>query len=147
MYKHILISIDGSINSVEAAKSAILLAQIVGAKVTCICIMPRLTNHFFFEANLPDTVFDEYSGEIAKGARRNLDTLKDYASEIRVLCSIGFYFDCTPHRVVTMVAEREYCDLIVVAMQKESGIRGLLFGSEAKRIIDLSRIPVLILPF
>jgi len=61
-----------------------------------------------------------------------------------VTCSTVCASSDYPYEAIIEVAEREGCDLIMMASHGRSGIKGLLLGSETHKVLTHCRIPVLV---
>jgi len=126
MYKHILIPTDGSPLSQKAALHGIALAKSVGAKVTAFFAAPPAT-------------------PIEKAASRYLDLIGRAAEKAGVRFEGLHVTNDYPADAILVMAKKKRCDIIVMATHGEGGLRGVFIGSVTQKVLNQSRIPVLVL--
>jgi len=142
MYKHILISTDGSDLSKDAVQYGISLAKSVNAKVTGITVT---TPFHIFEADssvLTDT-FESYKKRTATNAAKYLEQVKD-AAKAGVSCDTVHVEHEHPFQAIIEAAKAKGCDLIVMASHGRRGISAIVLGSETLKVLTHSTIPVLV---
>ena len=161
MFKHILLPTDGSELSAAAVQQGIRFAKSIGAKVTCICVMPlhykfRYTALIMQEAFGPATIRlteleEAYAATIEKGTEIGGELVEAYLSTIEKSAKeLGVDYEnvCekndSPYEAIIQVAEQKGCDLIMMASHGRSGIKALLLGSETQKVLTHSKIPVLV---
>jgi nucleotide-binding universal stress UspA family protein len=49
-----------------------------------------------------------------------------------------------PYEAIVQVAERNGCDLIMMASHGRRGVKAILLGSETQKVLTHSKIPVLV---
>ena len=52
--------------------------------------------------------------------------------------------DDQPHKAIIDAAEKQGCDLIMMASHGRRGVSGLLISSETQKVLTHSKIPVLV---
>lgn len=141
MYRHILVATDGSKLSASAIRVAVDLAQALGAKLTALYVVapysPVRTGGAF--ALMPG-----YQRVVLEQARRALSAFNDEARSQGVAASTTSVIGGEPWQVILRTARTRKCDLIVMASHGRGGLAGLILGSETRKILTYSKIPVLI---
>ena len=146
MYKRILLATDGSKLSQKAVDHALGLADLTGAEVVALKIVPRY----------PQTYFE---GGVALAAAEIARIEKQWQAEametVNAVKALGLKREVKVKPVtakgdlvaeaVIATAKRQKCDLIVMASHGRRGIKRLLLGSETQQVLTHSHIPVLVL--
>ena len=79
-----------------------------------------------------------------KTARHILDTVRREALKAGVPCKCVFSMGDYPYLKIVETANRNGCDLILMATHGRRGISRLLLGSETSKVLAHSRVPVLV---
>jgi nucleotide-binding universal stress UspA family protein len=146
MYKRILVATDGSKLSQQAVDHALQLADMTGAEVVALKVIPRY----------PQTYFE---GGVALAAAEVGRIEKQWQEEgmaaVTAVKSAGQLLEVKVKPVtvksdliseaIISTAKRNKCDLIVMASHGRKGIKRLLLGSETQQVLTHSHIPVLVL--
>jgi len=139
MYKKMVLAVDGSEVSKNAAKHAVALAKSTGGELIAIHVIPPF-DVTEIESFKPDTIM--------KGLREEGEKI---LSEVRALASKeGVKIetrveDGIPYDRICEVAEESNADLIVMGSHGRTGIGKVFIGSVAERVIGKSQNrPVLI---
>ena len=146
MYKRILVATDGSKLSQMAVEHAINLADITGAEVVALKVVPRYPQTYFeggvalaaaevarIEKQWNDEAMEAVNAVKAAGQKR----------EVKVK-PITVKSDLIAEAIIA-AAKRNKVDLIVMASHGRKGIKRLLLGSETQHVLTHSHIPVLVL--
>ena len=139
--KNILVAIDFSASSRNAANYAAGLAEYFGAKLTLFHAyqMPVLGYEMGYIPPVID-VRSERETEIKKWIEELESSYKGIQVDRHL--EIGLAAD-----IIEEVAKDRECDMIVVGLSgQDDGIKEHVFGSVATRVAETSRIPVLIVP-
>ena len=144
MFKHILLATDGSPASEHAAKLAVGLARLHGAKLMAVYVMdpyPYLSigesNPYGFQAYM--TAAQQHAAQAH--------------AQVEVLCAQGgapvalevrAIEDVATSTGIVQTAQLEGVDLIVMGSHGRSGIARLMLGSVANKVVAESLVPVLI---
>jgi nucleotide-binding universal stress UspA family protein len=146
MYKRILVATDGSKLSKLAVDHAINLADITGAEVVALKVVPRYPQTYFeggmaLAAAEVARVEKQWNEEAltAVNAVKSAGQLR----EVKVK-PITVKSDLIAEAVIA-AAKKHKCDLIVMASHGRRGIKRLLLGSETQQVLTHSHIPVLVL--
>ena len=147
MFRHILVPTDGSALSLKAAKAAVDLAKVHGAKITAIHVMAPYVPPtggdgimYYPESFSPQ----EYRKAVEKEAERALAKVRRLADAGKVPFSPLAVTNDQPWEAIVNAAKKRKCDVIVMASHGRRGIAGLLLGSETTKVLTHSRTPVLV---
>lgn len=146
MYKNILIPTDGSDFSRKAVAHGVGLAKALGAKVTAYFAAPPATP-IIYRNHLPVGYAqpEEHQKMIEQTAATNLGFIENAAKQAGVTCESVHTTSDFPDDEIIKIAERRKCDLIVMASHGQSGLRGVLIGSVAQKVLCGSPVPVLLI--
>jgi nucleotide-binding universal stress UspA family protein len=125
MYRHILISTDGSELAERGVAHGLALAKSLGAKVSAI--------------NVVEPLF-AVTGDFASV----LDRVANAAKEAGVSCETIQVENVPPHEAIIATAEEKGCDLIVMSSHGLSGFSMLLIGSVTSKVLTSAKTPVLL---
>jgi nucleotide-binding universal stress UspA family protein len=146
MYQSILVPTDGSRLSAKAVQSAMELAELSGAQVVFLNVVPRYPMSYF-EGGITVTMTEvgKIEKQWSEKAQGLVDQLKAKA-EARGLKAKGLTIrsDLVAETVIAC-AKKNKCDLIVMASHGRKGIKRLLLGSETTHVLTHSPLPVLVL--
>ena len=145
MFKHILIPTDGSRISARAVKAGIALAKVHGARVTGYHAVEPVPAHLYGEGYVADRRM------VAEFERRQREAAKKHLAAIaRQARKAGVRFDpvadvpVTAYDGIVQAASRRKCDLILMSSHGYRGFNRLLLGSVTDKVIQRSRVPVLV---
>ena len=146
MYRHILVSTDGSKLSVKAARTAARLAKALGASVTGVYVIAPYKVPMYSEgaAYAPPLTPQRYKELTTVEAKKALAAIEVEAEIAGVPCSTLSASNEDPWRAIIRVAQARKCDVIVMASHGRRGISRLLLGSETSKVLAHSKIPVLV---
>jgi nucleotide-binding universal stress UspA family protein len=144
MFKHILIPHDGSELSRRAARAAVHLARIVGARVTSLYVqdLPSATDYTRFNANAVSPA--EFRADEEARAKAVGTLVMDMAVEAGVPCETLTVKGDSPWEEIIRVAGEAGCDLIFMASHGRRGLAALVIGSETHKVLTHCRIPVMV---
>lgn len=145
MFKNILIPTDGSELSRDAVARGVALANALGAKVTAYFAAPPATP-IVYRNHLPVGYAppEDHQRMIDEVTSKALGFVEHAAKAAGVVCESVHTTSDFPDDEILKVAKKYNCDLIVMASHGQSGIRGMLLGSVAQKVINKSSIPVMI---
>jgi nucleotide-binding universal stress UspA family protein len=146
MYRHILISTDGSELSQRAVRHGLALAKALGAKITAVTVEAS-----FDVYGLPSSrdyhmagAFAEYTEHAKTHAGKILSAVAEAARAAGVECETAQLLQDHPHQAIIQAAEQRGCDLIVMASHGRSGIAAVVLGSVTNKVLTHTKIPVLV---
>jgi nucleotide-binding universal stress UspA family protein len=143
MYKHILIPTDGSELSQKAIQEGVKFAKEIGAEVTGFIATPA-----FHVLSLNPTMVTDTSREFRKDseeqAARALGAVKQVSDAAGVPCSVDSVVEDDPSEAIIEAAQRNHCDLIIMASHGREGVSAMVMGSETAKVLSHSKIPVMV---
>ena len=148
MFTHILLAVDGSEASLQAARQGIALAKSLKARLTAVVVTVPWATYFSSElaviapgALVPQA---EYERKRKVSAGGILERLESEARDASIaLISVHGIHD-HPHEAIVKQAKKHGCDLIVMASHSRPGLTGALLGSETMAVLAHTGIPVLV---
>jgi nucleotide-binding universal stress UspA family protein len=144
MFKNILIPTDGSELSQRAVQLAVELAKVHRARITGIHVIPDYHLLIAYEGAF-DPVTEERIEEEAKVRAENyLAFVRKCAQDEGVPCDTLCETSDHPYDAILKAANSRQCDLIVMTSHGRKGIAAVLLGSETRKVLTHSKIPVLI---
>jgi len=142
LYQHILVPIDGSETSMVAMKEAIKIRKALNSKITVVQVMA-----------LDPIIADLYvktgkTNELIERTRTYLLDILEQAKQqflqeglsVETKLLEGFVV----HEEIIQAAQEHNADLIVMGSHGRTGVRKLVLGSVAQKVLGESHIPVLI---
>jgi nucleotide-binding universal stress UspA family protein len=137
--KNVLVPIDFSERSLDALETALRLTKRIGAQLHLIHVYEPdypLTTVMAMPIVLPPA-------QVAQGVRRHLkDVAKKHGVELRPANTHAIAG--SPYEEICRIAREQKIDLIVAATRGNTGVKHLLLGSTAERIVRHSPCPVLV---
>lgn len=146
MYTRILVATDGSPLSEKAVSHAMDLAQLTGASVVALKVIPRYPRSYLEGgATVELSEIKRIEAQWAEQAQAVLNTIKvnGKARGVSVKTFIA-KSDLIAESIIAS-ADKQKADLIVMASHGRRGIKRLLLGSETQHVLTHSQIPVLVL--
>ncbi len=148
MYKHILISTDGSEVAQKGLDHGLSLAKDIGAKVSVITVTESFPVYASAGAGVGagwvpiemadyDKVQDEFANRVFAGA-------KQAAEQHGVAVETIHVRNAQPAEAILETAKAQGCDLIVMASHGRRGLGRLLLGSQTSEVVTRSPLPVLV---
>ncbi len=137
--RKILVPIDGSTHSLEAARHALNIAKLNNAKVTLlhVAVIPQFPRYF--------TSLERYEEDIRSEVRRWFDAIKDFEEAKGV--EIEEIINTSALSIVEgiiHVAEEGNFDLIIISPRGKSMLKRLLLGSVTLGVVTYATCPVLV---
>lgn len=143
MFTHLLLPIDGSAQSLEAAESGLRLAKALHARVTVFYAQPEF-HIFTIRPDLLEDDREEYAKHAAAKAEKFLDDVRAVAKRVGIACDSEYTMSDQAYSAIIAAAKARGCDLIVMASHGRRGMQALLLGSETQKVLTHSSIPVLV---
>jgi nucleotide-binding universal stress UspA family protein len=144
MFKNILIPTDGSELSQRAVHMAVSLAKLHQARLTGIHVIPDYHLLIAYEGAF-DPVTEERIEEEAKARAQNyLEFVRKSAQDAGVPCDTVCETSDHPYDAILKAADARHCDLIVMTSHGRKGLAAVLLGSETRKVLTHTRIPVLV---
>lgn len=143
MYRNILTATDGSMLAQTGVRAAAGLAKALDAKLTIVTV----TLPFHVISTDPMMISDtepRYREDMSKLAARHLLEAEDAARAQGVTPALMHEEAESPADAIVRVADERGCDLVVMSSHGRSGLAGLLIGSETRKVLATSAVPVLV---
>ena len=146
MYDRILVATDGSTLSKQAVTSAISLAELSGAELYVLKVIPRYPQSYF-EGSIPVSVDDVAKIETgwANNAQAIVDKVKVQAEARGIKTKTLISKSDFVGEAIIAAAKKNKADLIVMASHGRKGLKRLLMGSDTLNVLTHSHSPVLVL--
>jgi nucleotide-binding universal stress UspA family protein len=144
MFKHILVATDASPASEHAAKLAVSLARIHGAKLTAVYVVDPYPYIGVGEINpMGFQAYMSAAQDLAAQAHAQVEALcqQDGAP---IALQARLVEDVAAASGIVQTATTEGADLIVLGSHGRTGIARLMLGSVANKVVAESTVPVLI---
>ena len=146
MYEHLLVAVDDGPLAQHAVTHALELAKMLGARVTALTVEPPLPVVVVEQAAVAydAAAFREHDQQCEGHARELLHAFGKQAQAMGVTFDGQFLISDDVAGSIVDVAERQRCDLIVMATHGRHGLDSLIHGSLAKSVLAHSKLPLLI---
>jgi nucleotide-binding universal stress UspA family protein len=146
MYKHIMLPIEGDELSVKAVNECLAFAKAIGARVTVLHVVPHANVHVpsGFTSDLVKDIEKQHEEESVRSGRKMLTDLEANARSSGVECENLVVVGDSPYEEIIDSAEKNDCDLIMMASHARRGLDAMLLGSETVRVLKHTKIPVLV---
>ena len=145
MFKHILISTDGSAVSNKAAKAGIALAAALSARITAYCAIEPLQMIYGVEGYAFDQkMIDDIEQSARAVAQKRVDAIGKLAKAAGVPFASVVTKAYTPYEGIIAAAKKRKCDAIFMASHGRRGLSKLIMGSVTQKVLTHSRIPVVV---
>jgi len=136
--KKILVPVDGSDHSMNAAAYAVELARMSGAEIF-------LTHcHKPFPAILGEPYYQKAVNKIMKESEQLLVPYRELFDNANVAYTERI-MEGPPREAVPSVARHEKCDLIILGSRGLSDLEGLFLGSVTHRVLRVAPCPVMVI--
>ena len=146
MYQRILVATDGTALSKKAVRSAIDLAAAVGAELVALYVVPRYPVSYF-EGGITISMQDieRTEKQWSEKGQAVVDAVQLAAQATGVKTkAVVIQSDMVAESIMS-AANKNNCDLIVMASHGRKGIKRVLLGSETQHVLTHSTVPVLVL--
>ncbi len=146
MYSRILIATDGSDLAGKAVDHGLQLAKSVDATAVFVTVT-EIWSAFNMASNVDRGQLDPievYEKSAKQSAHSILEEAAARASSMGVASESRHVSDQKPAEGILEAADREDCDLIIMASHGLRGVKRMLLGSQTAEVTALSEKPVLV---
>lgn len=147
MYRNILIPTDGSDLSDKAISHGVALASAIGSRITFVTVADTL-HSMSGEPEMVVAMPEEYKRFVhtylTEETDQRLAAARAAAKASGVECETICVQHEHPHQAIIDTAQREGCDLILMASHGRRGVSAVILGSETSKVLTHSAIPVLV---
>ena len=144
MFKHVLISTDGSPASNKAAKAGISLAKALGAKVTAYYAVELMQPIYVEDYVLDPKVIEGIEKSAHQEGQKYVDTIGKLAKSAGVRFASMVTKASTPYEGIIDAAKKRKCDVIFMASHGRHGLSKLIMGSVTQKVLTHSNTPVVV---
>ncbi|WP_028214110.1 universal stress protein [Paraburkholderia mimosarum] len=147
MYCRILVALDGSETGSAALDAAIGLAQDTGAELQPLYVIdiPVIAYEVpGFDPSIARDACIEESRIVCADAQARMTRARVHGTPRAAEVELGVE---DVAQCIERIAADWHADLIVMGMHGRRGVRRLMLGSVAERVLRLARCPVLLVPF
>ena len=147
MYRHILIATDGSERAAKGVEHGVALASQLQAKATVLTVSEPI-NTGFDDAlgwSAVATLLPDFQQAREEAARKVLDAATVQAQQAGVTPQLLHVADRYAAEAIVDTAERQGCDLIVMASHGRRALGRLLLGSQTSEVLARCGVPVLVI--
>ena len=144
MFKHILIPTDGSELSQKAIRIGVELAKFHGARVTGVHAIPDYHLMIAYEGAFDPVTEERIEKEAHTRAENYLHFIKKTAAAAGVPCDTVCETSDHPYDAIIKTADAKGCDLILLHSHGRKGLAAILLGSETRKVLTYSKIPVMV---
>ncbi len=139
----VLVAVDFSDGSRAALHHAARFAEVYGARLAILHVIEEISVPEFYDLGLVSVY--TYGPEFDERALRHLRVFAEEALGEDVARSASYYVKVgSPAGTVVDMTEKVEADLVVVGTRGLSGVRRLLLGSVAERVLRLAPVPVFV---
>lgn len=136
--ERILVALDGSIYSEKAFDQAISMATVCNSSLFAITVVEA-----YPKSLMPAPAAEK---QIEKEAGEFLEQIKTKAARQNVSLETIVHVGGQPHELIVKEAKERNIDLIVMGTHGRTGLKRLLMGSIAQRVIGYAPCSVLVVP-
>jgi len=143
MFKHILITTDGSELASVAIDAGITFARETGARVTGYCALEDVNLHYV-ASHLTDALIAEFEDGAQELSEKHVAQIGKAAKAAGVEFEGLVTRVAQPHEGIIAAAEARMCDIIFMSSHGYRGLSALMMGSVTRKVLTHSSIPVLV---
>ena len=149
MYKHLMVTTDGSKLSDKAVRVAAKLALALQAKLTVFHVRLEWASEMYSEGFMLGGYTYQSQTDFDRDRTAGADKLLGGAGKIAEAAHIKFTLlhvaAAQPYAAIIAAAGKQRCDCIVMASHGRRGLSALMLGSETQKVLTHSAVPVLVI--
>jgi nucleotide-binding universal stress UspA family protein len=144
MFTNILIPTDGSEQSQRAVRTGVELAKLHRGRITGVHVIPDYHLLIAYEGAFDPITEERIEEEARARADSYLAFIRKAAEEAGVPCDTVCETSDHPYDAILKTADTKKCDLILMTSHGRKGLAAVLLGSETRKVLTHTRVPVLI---
>jgi nucleotide-binding universal stress UspA family protein len=145
MSGNILVPTDGSAPAARAIRQAVRLASERHARIIGFYVGPPWTLPVYGPYAPPEVLSPRrHAHSIRQAARRYFGEIRSAAKAAGVPARCYYVMGEHPSEEIVKAAQRNGCDLIVIASHGRRGLSRLLLGSVTSKVLARSPVPVMV---
>jgi len=132
----ILVATDGSVSSLHAEETAVIMAKKTGAAVTVLHVIPRALSYAILKLQyqIPRNILEEVLGHLEQNAERIIAYAQALFNEEGVKVETEIVRDADPAESILEYAKDDF-DLLVIGAQGEHEKNPYILGSVTKKVM------------
>ena len=134
----ILVAVDGSVYSEYAVDQAISMGSICNSEIYIISVVDLYPEQMSVAPALME--------KMSKDVQELLENAKKKVEEVNIKCETIIRMGGQAHEFIIQEAKERDVDLIVIGTHGRSGLKRLLIGSVAQKVIGFAPCPVMVVP-
>lgn len=145
MFKHIMVTLDGTARSEAVIPHALDVARVMKAEMTLVRVVDAVNAEWgergaMGKGGSPDSSISAVFAEQAEAyLRRVADQMREHGVKVQTLVMHG-----NAAKRIVAAARESGADAIAMATHSRRGINRLMFGSVAEEVLHTSSLPVLL---
>ncbi len=143
MFKHLLVTLDGSARAESVIPHAIDIGRSMGAKVTLLRIVDGTTSGWGERGAIGKSVEVPTGSLHVEQAKSYLDRVAEQIRESGVTAH-SVVKQGAPAKQIVATAREADADAIVMATHSRRGLNRVMFGSVAEAVLHESHLPILL---
>lgn len=137
--KKIVCALDLSDLCSRVVEYAVTMAKTFGADITVVYVTPSL--HQYTALEIQPKAIEMFVGELSAGAEKNMEkAMEEHFAGVKAEARV---VPGNPAEEIINTAESVNADLIVMGTHGRKGVKLIVFGSVAEKVVKNSKIPVL----
>ena len=142
MFNHILLATDGSDLAEKTLPYAVEIGRKFNAKITAVTVIDLYP--YIGAIEVMPVGMDVWQDEVRKQAEAALQRVRDRLQAAGFSCETVVQEDAQAWRGLLAVADKQGCDVIILASHGRGGVGSALLGSQTARVLSHSKLPVLV---
>lgn len=145
MFKNLIVPIDGSDLSFKSLKKVAQLAKADGAKITLVYVSDPLPPIAYADSTMGAPFSDAQHKKACESFAKKILNKATEKIGSGLTVDVRHVFNVNLFEGIIEAAKKAKGDVIVMASHKNTGLKGILLGSETHAVIVHSALPVLVL--
>ena len=134
----ILVAVDGSVYSEYAVDQAISMGNICNSTIFVISVVDLYPEQMSAAPALMEKMSQE--------ARELLERAKQKVEKENIKCETIVHMGGQPHEFIIKEAKEKDVDLIIIGTHGKTGLKRILIGSVAQKVVGYAPCPVMVVP-
>ena len=145
MFQNLIVPVDGSDVSLKSLKKVAELAKADGAKITLVYVSDPLPPIAYADSTMGVVFTDTEHKKTCEAYAKKI--LTQSANKLGKGLSVDtrHIFHVNLYEGIIEAAKKSKGDVIVMASHKNTGLKGIMLGSETHAVIVHTKLPVLVL--
>ncbi len=145
MFQNLIVPVDGSDLSLKSLKKVAELARADGAEVTLVYVSDPLPPIAYADSTMGVAFSDTEHKKMCEAFAKKVlaKSIDKFGKGLRI--SARHIFHSNLYEGIIEAAKKSKGDVIVMASHKNTGLKGIMLGSETHAVIVHTKLPVLVL--